>query len=378
MRSLPKLEQTILPIPFGYVLCNLTCQHGVCVYAWLRFISCCSVNQMVAMSITQSPLLLLLLSIQYILYIGTPTKQASINNRATACTLHIYKIYLKIKWDKTNSQKKLLGDGYINRRRRGKRKRKRKVRVSKQTIINKYTVSMKPARVYIVLARVAITFYATDTNNHLIHTQCYVCVCYVTFGLKHIPISVLLKPIFVYSIFGSILMNVTFDLMNDRMSRQNRKKINKRCRSNSSSANKWSQKKAPTINKLVIQSDSNGITILTVLFFVFASPVLILACVYSTFFGFFFPFTNWLFKDHDLILKSQISLFWLLAGETNANILEQHSNTQGDALEHIHSMYHMGHIILDAFRTHWKTDTIQKWNPSICLHYFGWINVHSN
>lgn len=75
-------------------------------------------------------------------------------------------------------------------------------------------------------------------------------------------------------------------------------------------------------------------------------PVLILA-LFVIHFGFFFYFFSWLFKDHDLMFKSEISLFRLLAGETNANILEpQHTthNTQG--MHQICSnVSYMGHIV---------------------------------
>lgn len=76
---LQKLEQTYCHSM--NMLCNLTCQHGV---AWLRFISCCSVNQTVAVSISNHHCCCCRYTINFIhVYIG---KQASISNRATACS----------------------------------------------------------------------------------------------------------------------------------------------------------------------------------------------------------------------------------------------------------------------------------------------------
>lgn len=125
-----------------------------------------------------------------------------------------------------------------------------------------------------------------------------------------------------------------------------------------------------TTNKLAIQIDSNCITIVA-MFFLFDShldPCSVCWTIWN-----FFSFLVWLFKDHDLMLKSEISLFWLLAGETNANILEPYStqHTRG-CIKYIHVSYGTHH--LDAFRT--QTDTIHK-NQMYPFVYITLFNIYS-
>lgn len=210
---------------------------------------------------------------------------------------------------------------------------------------------MKSARGYIVLAHVAvavsITFHALQSARIRAHALLRLSICYVTLGSMHIPISELKTVTFLSgSNFGSVLMNVTFDLTNEWVNRQSRKKINKRCRRHhrvTTATEIVPTNEARKKNKLVYK-----MMIVTVSWS--------LLCLFSSF-GLFFPISNWLFKDHDLIGWDPNSVCfgcWRAKRmQTSLSHTRATRHTRGCG-KHIHASYGTHHS--DAFRT--QTDTI--------------------
>lgn len=193
-------------------------------------------------------------------------------------------------------------------------------------------------RIYIVLARVFVTFHATDTQ------------AYALLRLS------MLRDIWInaYSNFRKVFLDQF--LMRETNKQANRKKINKRHRS---STIKWIRGKKIT-NKQI-----------GYIKWQFASRLDPCSVCYS--FGLVFYYSNWLFKDHDLMLKSAISLFRLLAGETNANILEPHTILTEDASNAW--TYHMGTHHWNAFRTQ---TILQYKNEMKSIHLFTLHCIHKH